>query len=842
VFIFRLMIFILIGFVLACTQPEQNHYIDRPIVYKMRSQDKVLGIQGVKKVKVDQPRGEIGTAELFQYYRTVKSNLPSAQDSFLAFYQTKGTHSVVKFQDSPYVDFFIAKSKPSFMSATENLDEFFLMQKNGVQQALAVAAAPLSQLPESMGLSLTIQKISDFMTDFEVALLRADIDSSVRSSILGGLYQRFWLKLPATTEIVKSLEGAKDFEAAVASLRTLIGELDLSLSTEQEEQLREGNEIGQMLNQEQLDAQSAYTILSILWGRMTPEERKETFGEIPAEIYSILNKKKQGNRECLRREDCARLVLKLAKNILILPYLKKYGVEKLRQQIQGKLIDSLQTETSAKATEFVREMPEILREEIFKELDAEQERFSGYRKNYEDFIRDETQHWFEHQFLRSGLPALEADRVKISSNGGALLQVKSAVGNANMLTSPNSLGAAMAVPLSEQLIKINKKEVQLLAITRVNQMLAHGGFLKHDGKSFPSISQVLLPNIRSKPLNIEVSLDLPGAFVLPTPARVVRGFDFESSARSSDLSVLGQAQLLRGFTQMILSFKDWQPTSMDKLLSTVQAKDLLPSLPAEGLQESAFPKEALLALAVGNASAILSNLKSKGSSLFIFCSDQTIAWQEEGSEEECKTRSTLASLVDIRNYRRQLKVETAAHAQFLESLLEFLVIAEELKQTKSTYLTKGTGGQKSGIEQLAEALPKLRGLAVGMTNFLSNQLQSSAGGFYSGFDLKNKRADGNIADLKTQLVALRALVSAADFFNLEAYRMSALSNYYFLNREFFDEKTGFYQSAVGPRQKQRPTTLDLALAVDVLGRLKDYPMPLQSKEQWQNLMNLWVNK
>ncbi len=126
-----------------------------------------------------------------------------------------------------------------------------------------------------------------------------------------------------------------------------------------------------------------------------------------------------------------------------------------------------------------------------------------------------------------------------------------------------------------------------------------------------------------------------------------------------------------------------------------------------------------------------------------------------------------------------------------------------------------------------------------MTNFLTHHLQSVDGSFYVGYDMKMKKSITTNADFRTQVVALRALTSAADYFQLQPYRISALSNYFYLNRQVWDESSGFYKISIQDKQ-QKVTASDVAHALYVLRRLRDYPMSAISKKQLEHLLQAWT--
>src|SRR5690606_33960667 len=141
--------------------------------------------------------------------------------------------------------------------------------------------------------------------------------------------------------------------------------------------------------------------------------------------------------------------------------------------------------------------------------------------------------------------------------------------------------------------------------------------------SFPSLSRAM--NLQElKPLNIQNGLDFNHLFTMPLNSRIERGFNLPQESIPSVFYISVQAKLLKGFTSMTEVFKDWTKAPMDDLLGEVEAAEMLESIPAEEVSVPSFPKDAFLAVAIGNASSVLGNLKAKGTPLFVMCVDGSI--------------------------------------------------------------------------------------------------------------------------------------------------------------------------------------------------------------------------
>ncbi|MCB0350799.1 MAG: hypothetical protein KDD38_06425, partial [Bdellovibrionales bacterium] len=673
----------------GCTKPNevtQNHQLS----FEIKNVDREIPLEEIKKIKINNLYSTIGTAELFNYLEESDSlNKPTrpnttieAKEIYAEFYKTPQVTSHVEFENSPYADFIISKSKNDFLSATENLDDFFKTQQELVLAAIASTTSRFDFPKSDITLPEALQKIAGFISAVEIEVLKSSADTAVKESVVQSLYQKFWLKLPTATASAIKIEATENFASSVQTIQSLIKELDIELTQDQTSELHSAAELGEMLNAD-LDPQKAFNILIQTWEIMSPDERRNVFGEISPELNFFLSTQKEKNRDCLKNKECKNFVLNFSKNVVILPKIKKYGIENLRQKVETSALERIKSQTSSIATALVTDIPRILEEEVIKGFADEKSRFLGYRSDYDRYVREELKSWYKKTYASKELPALETTNVNIIVNPDEIHIMPERLSENYMITSADAIGAALS---STNRLLRRDSQSQLLGLTRINQLLAHGGFSLYSGKPFPSLMRELFGSGESRTQNIENFFAWPSLFAMPTPATVKSGFQLAEGSVPEDFIILSQSRLLKGFSRMMLAFRDWEPSLLGDMMSTIKVKDFLVHLPASEVNISAFPKEAFLAISLGNAAAILSNLKANGTPLFIMCQDHSVIWADKSTE--CAQATALAGVVDIIKNKRQHKVDTISHAEFLESLIEFLQAAEATKKTKSEYLIK----------------------------------------------------------------------------------------------------------------------------------------------------------
>src|SRR5690606_27470406 len=135
-----------------------------------------------------------------------------------------------------------------------------------------------------------------------------------------------------------------------------------------------------------------------------------------------------------------------------------------------------------------------LKERVSDQVDAELKKFMSYRTNYADFVRNEIQAWFEKEFGVEKIPALEHRMTNVVRLQKSVVERSQST---KVETSADVLGAALLA--NEQLfrkpravmLKSSMLPAQILGLTRINQLLAHGGFSRADGRPYPALSRKL---------------------------------------------------------------------------------------------------------------------------------------------------------------------------------------------------------------------------------------------------------------------------------------------------------------------------------------------------------------
>src|SRR5690606_29009588 len=145
--------------------------------------------------------------------------------------------------------------------------------------------------------------------------------------------------------------------------------------------------------------------------------------------------------------------------------------------------------TAEMANDMIKALPETLLADISAKMDLEMQRLLLVRRQFPRYVKSEVQNWFEKTFEVKKLPGLEQKKVLVTTDGSVQVFNEST----EVVTSADTLGTALLASSKvfhrprTPLIESKPKKLQVIGITRIAQLLAHGGFNLANGQPFESL-------------------------------------------------------------------------------------------------------------------------------------------------------------------------------------------------------------------------------------------------------------------------------------------------------------------------------------------------------------------
>jgi hypothetical protein len=320
---------------------------------------------------------------------------------------------------------------------------------------------------------------------------------------------------------------------------------------------------------------------------------------------------------------------------------------------------------------------------------------------------------------------------------------------------------------------------------------------------------------------------------------------------SKEFRNANQAEILRGLSQLIRYFRDWETSDYEKTLGTVSAQDLLGTeINLGDMNRPLFPKADLYALSIATAAQFLNSFQSHLSPLFSmdFEGNAKFLDRDESADQKAKDEcrpladveayeGALAGIVEIHSGKRDGVVKTAHLARWLIALTEFYNSLDGAEKSSSLDLVTPDKCGVKPIDQITQSRKTILQLIAGVTNFLSHKMVNEQGLFSAEFDLGSKKLSGiDTVSVLDQALAIRALLASSAILGIESYQFAAIDAYYKMNHHLFDKRQRFYKNANDQKALQLPVVLEVLRAMAALEPL----LSVESADQLRWIMEPWL--
>ncbi len=373
-------------------------------------------------------------------------------------------------------------------------------------------------------------------------------------------------------------------------------------------------------------------------------------------------------------------------------------------------------------------------------------------------------------------------------------------------------------------------EYDQIVFGHLNVMLRAAGHYVEDQKSMDSYFRPIDMQ-RSQGFNVYEYKDQEGVYSIPDQVIVKKDsvdLNLKRTLEVSDfnVSVEGQAELIRGLARALKYFRPDIRNDFDKTMAInvyEKTKILL------------FPKDKFFDLHIGVLAAPLLNLQRMGTSIF----DKK--WNIFDIEElNKKDRAVLVALHDIEPEKKNYISTTQGISRMIRAVSEFLNAIQGLMPNHSAAFQENPNTEDNpNYESLKDAENTLKKLNLGLGFLLTSRLQRENGGFIRSVDIKSNETKSSTLYLDDQVSAIRSLLLVHDLWGGELTRFAAIDAYHTMNKELFDEASGFYK-----RNTKTGGAPGLQLVLETLLMLQEIEpyLPAEDLAQVGFLREAWAER
>ncbi len=550
--------------------------------------------------------------------------------------------------------------------------------------------------------------------------------------------------------------------------------------------------------------------------------------------------------------------------------IRKMGVEKIVNDLQGSLNQALLIELDGTLRGSSQVLVSTISEEILRSVgDA----FLDVKNNLQNILRTEGASALKKMMFveKPQFVAIEDARVALMLNKkrNLVTEINRNKGKINVpadvtLSGSKTLGLALSLQAkrlkkidADGLIPKNSVRYYEEVFTPVNKMMAIVGYkyMESTKPRFPGLFRQINGRAGSHEMDI-FKYDLETDY-FSIPERILIHHDFTVDVEGTRnlgqmASVEGNAEVARGAANMMFYFRDWIENGYDEAMGKEQYQET-----------KVFPKPDFFALSLGLGSVPLRNLTREGLIGYTLAGKKrestSFNTPQDNTTESCPPPEsgdpvTVAALTSVSPGGQGDFVKTADVARFILAADTFIDSVEGVTNSSAGPLQLTENGIRTNIKAIRCGRESLKGLMMGLGNFLVSKMQLPDGGFVHEYSLEQRKAVPDITMkivatggstvnryLEDQILAIQALRKVYDRWKGQAYANLAVDAYHFMNKNLFDVNLGFYKST---EKTVIDSKIDLRLMSMTLESLKmlEPIVPKDDRDQLQFLEETWSQK
>lgn len=695
-------------------------------------------------------------------------------------------HDMMSIADpnSDYARLLVAQSRKL---AQESLDGILPQLKGAPARIRAILKglkAPLGP-KETTDFPGAVKKAFAYLRAFDQAVEKSDLLTQIKGPVRAGIAREVALEGSLKAD-ANRIENTKSIRATIAAVEGALGHLDMPLDSAQARKLEKARKLGMKVDSFQ-DSQGALSMLIDVWVFLDPTSRRNIFQSASADLYDYLSGMNAEDLQCLQSPECYNLPKWIAKKMVILPKIEEYGLENIRSKVNSSGADSVREEVLTSVLAKVRELPRLAGDIIETKINASIAPVLALQNDFEGAMLGRLAKWAKATVEKNGPSVYRAHPAKahleMKPNGTVRLSWTEIPAD----TMENT-GALSAIwPIFWRELSLGEDKARSIAISEVSSL----------AKDYQDVQARKI-----------------------TPIASARAY----------------AELIRGLSNLALGYRENEVTSFDSLLGGFRAQELFPEFKADPLNQALFPKDAFFALSFGSLATNLKATTSDRTQVFLIDSKNRVTLANEPPSED-DAQLVMAGIADRRGDTLSPTVRSEDVARYLLAMCQVLDSTRDIENSKSPYLTvKGSDGQVPR-DEIVQSRDKMRILILGLANYLSHQFRSGGELIRRELVIATQQPYDLTVTVMDQLLAIRALIAAADALGVDLYRWEAVDLVSALNRNLYRPELGFYarpdEASVSP--------LVLAEGLRALEAVSPYLKPF-SRAQVERIASVWRPK
>lgn len=635
--------------------------------------------------------------------------------------------------------------------------------------------------------SRLIDALEAYLSVFVSAVETNNLDPLLKKELLEELGIEKANVVQLAKNSLAALQNTGTLTALIAMVQEIAKKEGFQLTDAQNQTLSTGLRLGGIFDDIQVPHDGLVALIE-LWKILTPEQRTQHFKPASQDLYDLFSDYDESDFNCLADRKCGQLKKKFIRINYIYPGIEKYGLEKMKSELNLKTRTAAMTEILKAARTLAQSLPTVVAEKILAAFKKESGRGEELLANFDEEIGQRLQ-----VFIKKQLPNFSQ---RLRAIPGGKIQIEARDENHRMKwleSSPRPTDFASSLGYWGNTLADLKtyEELDRAKIWTGLQELARF-FIRDREKNWPSFW-----NLNSR----------------------------------------DQTRWIGSLSSWAKAHQDWKDSAYNNEFSGWTAQALFPEFQAPTLTKSFVPKEVPLGLSLMGVAYGMREITGKDSKFFLVDTSSRGFWLKDYvfNSESSKELPILVGVAESTSEEKDpqiYSVQADSMSRYILALSEFVEATDNIEKSPSPLLNRKNSEGKSAKDEIIESRDRLKLLFAGMSNFLTNTLKNKNGLISGSVGVTNQFAvvgePSPDSTLKTQALAIRALLKVYNFTGVNFYKWEAMDLYFQLNKLFYRSEKGLYSLEFGSASKP---DLEAALHTALALRDLDSHLEPESREQ-----------
>lgn len=739
-----------------------------------------------------------GILDISEKYKIPK--LKATAHSIYKKYYAENIGTQVSFFKTPYYEIFQTEALPSVREgiddALKKLDADLIVVRNKVQEMKEKYTWPkkakflesIDLLENFLNKFLEVVPKLKIMRDFEIVLM----DEIKNERDLNATYLRNqWT----------SIDSNKTLSNMITTLEAMVKEFEIPLDKETQDKIKSGKVLAEKINDIK-DESTAFSSIIALWLTLGPKEREQYFTPISASLYKFLNGQKDKDLLCLVDKSCPKFFSAIIVDFAILPQLKKFGVDKIKDTLNEKTHGYVLEILEERLLSVILNLDVRVQKKVTKNVGRARADLEKTRKNAQGFTREKFQKWLTANMGFKNDQTLAYENAVVNVDIQKKSVVFKAASSKKSVIESKTIGASLAsnAKMFDSGL-VSDSAIRKPIIEQINRVMGFGGL---PGKTLPSKGIVKSIENDRTPFDVAEAMSTTLSYGIVDSTELISPYLRKEANDPANLSANAQVELGNGLLATMKFLRDWEKNSFDKSLTSFKANSVFGG--ESGGDTLLFSKTDFFGLTTAQFINWISNLTKKFSQLGLVTNEGAIIWMNDFIKNKEKT-FLFAIYVDVINGQRSNEVTIQPIVKVIRLLKNIQGVIDGIEKTKFKELLKkdksdpecrdfNSPNCPTLAQTLGRQIGEVKKILVPLGNTIAtkfrNGKESTMAGMAAGTiilpSMDKVETDPKLMD---QLFVIEGLLEVYDTTKIETYLWSAKETYSLLQK-YYNPKTNFF--------------------------------------------------